>query len=80
MKDVYVIQLRRTGKGCLSYLIGSGREAAVLDASLEPHVYRELAANRGWRITRVVETHLHADHLSRSRRLAEVSAGRIAFA
>ena len=76
-KDAYVIQLRRTGKGCLSYLIGSGREAAVLDASLEPHVYRELAANRGWRITRVVETHVHADHLSRSRRLAEVSAAEL---
>ena len=76
-QDVYVIQLRRTGKGCLSYLIGSGREAAVLDASLEPHVYRELAANRGWRITRVVETHVHADHLSRSRRLAEMSAAEL---
>ena len=27
---------------------------------------------RGWRITRVVDTHVHADHLSRSRRLAEL--------
>ena len=44
---------------------------------LEPHVYRELAANRGWRITRVVETHVHADHLSRSRRLAEMSAAEL---
>ena len=77
VKDLYVIQLRRTGKGCLSYLIGSGREAAVLDASLEPQIYRELAADRGWRITRVVETHIHADHLSRSRRLAEMSAAEL---
>jgi glyoxylase-like metal-dependent hydrolase (beta-lactamase superfamily II)/rhodanese-related sulfurtransferase len=69
--DVRVVQFRRTGKGCLSYLIGSGAEAAVLDASLEPQVYIELARTRGWRITRVLETHVHADHLSRSRRLAQ---------
>ena len=31
-----VVQVRRTGKGCLSYLIGSGSEAVVIDASLEP--------------------------------------------
>jgi glyoxylase-like metal-dependent hydrolase (beta-lactamase superfamily II) len=28
--------------------------------------------DRGWRITRVLDTHVHADHLSRSRRLAEM--------
>ena len=31
-----------------------------------------MAEGRGWRITRVLDTHLHADHLSRSRRLAEL--------
>ena len=67
-----VIQVRRTGKGCLSYLIGSGGEAAVIDASLDPEVYVELAEQRGWKITRVLDTHVHADHLSRSRGLAEL--------
>jgi glyoxylase-like metal-dependent hydrolase (beta-lactamase superfamily II) len=65
-----VIQLRRTGKGCLSYLIGSGDEALVIDASLSPEVYTALAAQHGWRITQVIDTHIHADHLSRSRPLA----------
>jgi len=68
-----VIQIRRTGKGCLSYLIGSEDEAAVIDASLDPQVYLDLAAQRGWRITNVLDTHVHADHLSRSRQLAEQS-------
>lgn len=66
-----VIQIRRTGKGCLSYLIGHRGEAAVIDASLEPDVYLELAEQHGWTITHVLDTHVHADHLSRSRALAE---------
>jgi glyoxylase-like metal-dependent hydrolase (beta-lactamase superfamily II) len=35
-------------------------------------VYLWLAEGRGWRITRVLDTHVHADHLSRSRRLADL--------
>jgi glyoxylase-like metal-dependent hydrolase (beta-lactamase superfamily II) len=35
-------------------------------------VYLWLAEGRGWRITHVLDTHVHADHLSRSRRLAEM--------
>jgi glyoxylase-like metal-dependent hydrolase (beta-lactamase superfamily II) len=66
-----VIQVRRTGKGCLSYLIGSEDEAVVIDAALPPAVYQDLAAEHGWVITRVLDTHVHADHLSRSRLLAE---------
>ncbi len=66
-----VIQVRRTGKGCLSYLIGNDDEAVVIDAALAPEVYQDLAAQHGWSITRVLDTHVHADHLSRSRLLAE---------
>lgn len=65
------VQLRRTGKGCLSYLLGAGGEAVVIDPSLAPDVYRRVAASRGWTIKGVVETHVHADHLSRGRKLAE---------
>jgi glyoxylase-like metal-dependent hydrolase (beta-lactamase superfamily II) len=72
-----VVQVRRTGKGCLSYLIGSAGEAAVLDASLDPAVYLELARRYGWRITTVLDTHVHADHLSRSRTLAGATGARL---
>jgi glyoxylase-like metal-dependent hydrolase (beta-lactamase superfamily II) len=68
-----VIQVRRTGKGCLSYLIGDGNTAVVIDASLDPQVYLNLARRYGWRIERVLDTHIHADHLSRSRQLAQMS-------
>src|SRR5690349_11440871 len=71
LQNATVLQVRRTGKGCLSYILGSESEAAVIDASIEPDVYLRLAAERGWTIRYVLDTHVHADHLSRSRALAE---------
>ena len=68
---VKILQVRRTGKGCLSYLIGSEGEAVVIDAAVDPEVYVDLAEEHGWKIARVLDTHVHADHLSRSRMLAE---------
>ena len=65
-----IVQLRRTGKGCLSYLIGSQGDAVVIDASLDPQVYHRVASKHGWRIRAVLETHVHADHVSRARAVA----------
>jgi glyoxylase-like metal-dependent hydrolase (beta-lactamase superfamily II) len=67
--SIRVIQVRRTGKGCLSYIVGSASEAAVIDPSVSPDVYVELASRHGWSIRYVLETHVHADHLSRAREL-----------
>ena len=68
-----IVQVRRTGKGCLSYLLGSDGVAAVIDPSVDPQVYLEIAARRRWTITQVLETHLHADHLSRARQLGQLT-------
>jgi glyoxylase-like metal-dependent hydrolase (beta-lactamase superfamily II)/rhodanese-related sulfurtransferase len=70
-----VIQVRRAGKGCLSYIMGNGGEAVVVDAALDPSIYIQLATERGWSITQILDTHIHADHLSRSRALAEQTGG-----
>lgn len=69
--------MRRTGKGCLSYVIGDGETAMVIDASLDPQIYLDLAHQRGWQVSMVLDTHIHADHLSRSRQLAERSGARL---
>lgn len=69
--SVRVIQVRRTGKGCLSYVAGSAGEAAVIDPSVSPDVYLEVARRHGWSIRYVLETHVHADHLSRAPALAQ---------
>jgi glyoxylase-like metal-dependent hydrolase (beta-lactamase superfamily II)/rhodanese-related sulfurtransferase len=66
-----VVQVRRTGKGCLSYVVGADGQAAVIDPSLTPDVYLDLARRHDWQIRYVLETHIHADHLSRARQLAE---------
>lgn len=71
--EVDVIQVRRTGKGCLSYIVGSRGEAAVIDPALDAEVFLNVAAERGWSITAVLDTHIHADHRSRSRELAQRS-------
>lgn len=68
--DATVIQVRRRAKGCLSYVVGAGDTAFVVDPSADVEVYERLAAERGWRIGRIFDTHLHADHLSGARMLA----------
>ncbi len=74
---VEVTQVRRTGKGCLSYLIRSGSEAAVIDPSVDPEVYLSIVNTGRGSIRYVLDTHVHADHLSRARRLAEMSGAEL---
>jgi len=68
--DVTIVQVRRRAKGCLSYVVGAGDTAFVVDPSADVEVYEALATYRGWRIARIFDTHLHADHLSGARMLA----------
>jgi glyoxylase-like metal-dependent hydrolase (beta-lactamase superfamily II) len=71
--SVRVVQVRRTGKGCLSYIVASEGEAAVIDPSVTSEVYLEIAQRHRWSIRYVLDTHIHADHLSRARELATQS-------
>jgi glyoxylase-like metal-dependent hydrolase (beta-lactamase superfamily II)/rhodanese-related sulfurtransferase len=57
-------QVNRRGKGCLSYVIRSGREAIVVDPSRDVSWYEEFARGLGADIVRVLDTHVHADHVS----------------
>jgi glyoxylase-like metal-dependent hydrolase (beta-lactamase superfamily II)/rhodanese-related sulfurtransferase len=71
MGNVTILQIRRVAKGCLSYLIGSGQQAMVIDASLDPSVYTNLATEKGWKIEYATDTHIHADYVSRTKELAQ---------
>ena len=72
-----VVQVRRRGKGCLSYLVGAGNAAVVIDPAADTGVYLARAAARGWSITHVLDTHLHADHVSGARALAEATGAEL---
>ena len=68
--DATIVQVRRRAKGCLSYIVGAGDAAFVVDPSADIEIYDRLSADRGWRIERIFDTHLHADHLSGAPTLA----------
>lgn len=69
--DFEIWQIRRTGKGCLSYMLASNGEALIIDASLPLQVYAELVQKNNLKVKYILETHIHADHLSRSKELAD---------
>ena len=52
-------------------MLASGSEAIAIDASLDPSIYVDMITARGWTLRHVIDTHVHADHVSRSRALAE---------
>jgi glyoxylase-like metal-dependent hydrolase (beta-lactamase superfamily II)/rhodanese-related sulfurtransferase len=57
-------QFNRRGKGCLSYVVVSGREAVVVDPSRHVERYLDFVRGKGARVVRVLDTHVHADHVS----------------
>ncbi|MGA2755868.1 MAG: rhodanese-like domain-containing protein [Solirubrobacteraceae bacterium] len=66
-------QILNRDLGCASYLLADGGEAIVVDPRWEVEVYRELARREGLRITHVIDTHDHADHISGRARLASLT-------
>ncbi|PLT32446.1 MBL fold metallo-hydrolase [Bacillus sp. V5-8f] len=69
--DGEIYQFVRIGKGCLSYMVVSNGEAAIIDSTRMTEVYTEFAESIGAKITNVFDTHLHADHISGGRTIAE---------
>lgn len=64
-------QFVRLGKGCLSYMLVSNGEAAIIDATRMSEVFIDFAKEKGATITHIFDTHLHADHISGGRKIAE---------
>lgn len=69
--DIAVYQFIRVGKGCLSYMVVSEGEALIVDPARFVEEYERAAAEVGAKITHIVDSHLHADHISGGKELAE---------
>ena len=68
---MYFKQMLNERCGCASYAIASRQrhEAAVIDPAVETEPYETLFHERGFRLRYVIDTHIHADHVSGARRL-----------
>lgn len=66
-------QFVRLGKGCLSYMVISEGEAALIDAVRFTEVFTSFAKEKNVEIKHVFDTHLHADHISGGRSIAEAT-------
>ncbi|MBM2819244.1 MAG: Beta-lactamase domain protein [Nitrosarchaeum sp.] len=72
-KNPTVIQVEKVGKGCLSHVIVSEDEAIVIDPLYPAEKYLEVARQEGARITKIIDTHQHADHVSAAQQLANLT-------
>jgi hydroxyacylglutathione hydrolase len=76
---MYTQQFFVEGLACVSYLVGCDFEgvAAVIDPDRDVQPYLDAARRRGLTITHIIETHLHADHVSGNADLAELTGAEI---
>ncbi|MFC6952343.1 MBL fold metallo-hydrolase [Halorubellus litoreus] len=69
--DATVLQYQRPSSGCLSHMVVSDGEALVADPLREfTDRYVADAADHGAELRYAVDTHIHADHISGARELA----------
>lgn len=59
--------------GCLSYIVADQGEAVVVDPGYDIGRYLHVLAERQLRLRYVIDTHIHADHISGARQLAAQS-------
>jgi glyoxylase-like metal-dependent hydrolase (beta-lactamase superfamily II)/rhodanese-related sulfurtransferase len=72
--SVRIWQIRRVSKGCIGYLVASKYDNNAIAIDPTCHIdrtYIKLARENGLRITNVVDTHMHADHVSGASALAK---------
>lgn len=69
-----LFQISRPARGCLSHVLISQGEAVVIDPGRHIGEYSALVEREQARLVAVLDTHMHADHISGGVQLAESSA------
>ena len=66
-------QVSRPARGCLSYIVESCGEVAIIDPLRDSDKYLTFIRQRGLKLNFILDTHGHADHISGGPRMAELS-------
>lgn len=74
---MFFAKIKSEGLAQLSYIVGDGQKAAVIDPRLDCEVYREIADREGAQITHIFETHRNEDFVVGSCALAEMTGAAI---
>lgn len=72
-----VFQIRRLGKGCVSYIVGCQNECVIVDPSAQIEEYLSIAQRERLKISSVMDTHQHADHVSGARLLSRAAGAQL---
>jgi glyoxylase-like metal-dependent hydrolase (beta-lactamase superfamily II)/rhodanese-related sulfurtransferase len=74
---VRLYQIRRIGKGCMSYIVESDGDAAIIDPVYPIEYYLSKVSEIGAKVTKVFDTHQHADHVSAAVELSEKTGSKL---
>lgn len=69
-----IYQVDRIARGCLSYVLVSQGQAAIIDPLRHTAQYRGFLAAHGATLTVLLDTHAHADHISGGPELSSLTA------
>ncbi|WP_432736723.1 MBL fold metallo-hydrolase [Maridesulfovibrio sp. FT414] len=71
---MYFKQLTTEGLGCYSYVIGclAAGEMVIVDPRRDVQEYFDISREEGMKITKVINTHVHADHVGGEQELRSI--------
>ncbi|MAI90211.1 rhodanese-like domain-containing protein [Ponticaulis sp.] len=70
-------QFKTPGLPHFSYLIGAGKEAAVIDPQIDLEQYLQLAQDEGLVIRHIFETHRNEDFVTGAKKLSDVTGAKV---
>ena len=78
---MYFEQIVAEGLGCYSYVIGCpmARQCIVVDPKRDIQEYLDISQQEGMKITHIIETHIHADHVSGNQELRSITGADIYY-
>lgn len=79
LERMYFKQITVPGMGCFSYAIGCPMAQAmvVVDPKRDVQDYLDISRDEGMKITYIIDTHVHADHVSGSQELRSYTRAKI---